>query len=231
MNDMPSTKPSVRLDEPLPHFRATTTIGEINIDTYKGKWVVLFSCTGAFTAICSTEIAAFAERLPDFTKRDVEIIGLSIDSVYALISWTRNIEEIFGKAIKFPIIADLDTKVSQAYGMIHPKATNGNANQAIRSVFIIDPFQVVRAIMLYPPSLGRNIDEIIRVIDSLQLFTETGMSTPANWRLGGEVFPPTPRTAGGAELASQRDPKDMPQQRRAQGDDAPKALAWYLPTS
>ena len=136
-----------RLNEPAPQVSATATTGPIKLSDYKGKWVVLFSHPADFTPVCSTEFAAFADRAPDFEKRGVQLIGISIDSIYSHIAWTRSIEQIFGKKITFPLIADLDTKVAQAYGMIHPGAST---TATVRCVFVIDhESRSVRAMIYY----------------------------------------------------------------------------------
>ena len=198
MSDTQATAPVSlpRLNEPAPQFSATATTGPIKLSDFKGKWVVLFSHPADFTPVCSTEFAAFADRAADFDKRGVQLIGVSIDSIYSHIAWTRSIEQIFGKKITFPLIADLDTKVAQAYGMIHPGAST---TATVRCVFVIDPNQVVRAMIYYPLSLGRNIDEIIRVVDALQLNTEKGLATPANWKPGDKCVVPAPLTSDAAE--------------------------------
>ncbi len=180
-----------RLNEPAPQFSAVATTGPIKLSDYKGKWVVLFSHPADFTPVCSTEFAGFAERQADFDKRGVQLIGVSIDSIYSHIAWLRSVEQIFGKKITFPLIADLDTKVAQAYGMIHPGASS---TATVRAVFVIDPNQVTRAIIYYPLTTGRNIEEIIRLVDALQLNTEKGLATPANWKPGDKVVVPAPMT-------------------------------------
>jgi peroxiredoxin (alkyl hydroperoxide reductase subunit C) len=180
-----------RLNEPAPQFSALSTTGPIKLSDFKGKWVVLFSHPADFTPVCSTEFAGFAERQADFDKRGVQLIGVSIDSIYSHIAWIRSIESIFGKKVGFPLIADLDTKVAQAYGMIHPGASS---TATVRAVFVIDPNQVTRAMIYYPLTTGRSIDEIIRLVDALQLNTEKGLATPANWKPGDKVVVPAPMT-------------------------------------
>jgi len=180
-----------RLNEAAPQFSAQSTHGTINLTDYKGKWVVLFSHPADFTPVCSTEFAAFSSRQDDFDKRGVHLVGVSIDSVYAHIAWTRSIEQIFGVKIKFPVIADLDMKVASAYGMIHPGAST---TATVRCVFVIDPNQVIRAMIYYPLTVGRSIDEIVRLIDALQLNTEKGLATPANWKPGEKCIVPAPTT-------------------------------------
>ncbi|MSP61710.1 MAG: peroxiredoxin [Myxococcales bacterium] len=180
-----------RLLEPAPQFAANSTHGPIKLSDYKGKWVVLFSHPADFTPVCTTEFAAFAERQADFDKRGVQLIGNSIDSVYSHIAWVRDIEQKFGVEINFPVIADLDMKVAVAYGMIHPGAST---TATVRCVFLIDPNQNIRAMIYYPLTTGRNIDEIMRVIDALQLNTEKGLATPANWKPGEKCIIPAPVT-------------------------------------
>jgi peroxiredoxin (alkyl hydroperoxide reductase subunit C) len=194
MSEMQTSLP--RLNEPAPQFAATSTHGPIKLADYKGKWVVLFSHPADFTPVCTTEFAAFAERFGDFEKRGVQLIGVSIDSIYSHIHWVRDIEQKFGVQIKFPVIADLDMKVAHAYGMIHPGASS---TATVRCVFFIDPNQNVRAMIYYPLSSGRNIDEVLRVVDSLQVNTEKGLATPVNWKPGEKCIIPAPVTTSDAE--------------------------------
>ena len=185
-----------RLNEPAPQFTATATHGPIKLSDFKGKWVVLFSHPADFTPVCTTELAGFAAKQSEFDKRGVQLIGVSIDSVYSHLAWTQSIEKNFNTKISFPIIADLDTKVAQAYGMIHPGAST---TATVRAVFVIDPNQTLRAMIYYPLTTGRNIDEIIRLVDALQLNSEKGLATPANWQPGDKVIVPAPLTAEGVE--------------------------------
>ncbi len=197
MSDLSTTTVSLpRLNEPAPQFTATATTGSIKLSDYKGKWVVLFSHPADFTPVCSTEFAGFAAKQAEFDKRGVQLIGVSIDSVYSHLAWIQSVEKNFAIKITFPVIADLDTKVAQAYGMIHPGAST---TATVRAVFLIDPAQTVRAMIYYPMSTGRNIDEILRVIDALQLNVEKGLATPANWKLGDKAIVPAPVTAEGVE--------------------------------
>jgi peroxiredoxin (alkyl hydroperoxide reductase subunit C) len=185
-----------RLLEPAPPFAATSTHGPIKLEDFKGKWVVLFSHPADFTPVCSTEFAEFARRQADFDKRNVQLIGVSVDSIYSHIAWMRSIESLLGAKVKFPVIADLDMKVASTYGMIHPGASS---TATVRCVFFIDPNQVLRAMVYYPLSTGRNIDEILRVIDALQLNAEKGVATPANWKPGDKAIVPAPVTMEGAD--------------------------------
>ena len=184
-----------RLNEPAPDFKAVSTQGEISLSQYKGKWVVLFSHPADFTPVCTTEFVEFARQTEEFEKRNVQLVGLSIDSVYAHIAWVRNIEQNFGVNVKFPVIADLDMKVALAYGMIHPGAAS---TATVRCVFIIDDKGIVRAMIYYPLTNGRNIDEILRLIDALQTHEQYKVATPANWRPGDKVIVPPPLTQEGA---------------------------------
>jgi len=192
----PTTVSLPRLLEPAPEFSATSTHGPIKLSDYKGKWVVLFSHPADFTPVCSTEFAEFARRQADFDKRNVQLVGVSIDSVYAHIAWMKSIETHFGVKPTFPVIADLDMKVAAAYGMLHPGAST---TATVRCVFFIDPNQVLRAMVYYPLTTGRNIDEIIRVIDALQLNAEKGLATPANWKPGDKCIVPAPVTLEAAD--------------------------------
>lgn len=178
-----------RLNEPAPDFEAVTTHGKKRLSDYKGKWVVLFSHPADFTPVCSTEFLAFARRQKEFEALGVQLIGLSIDSIHAHLAWLKDLEEMEGISIDFPVIADLDMKVSRLYGMIHPAASE---TAAVRAVFIIDPNGILRGMLYYPLTTGRNIDEILRFIQALQFTDRTGLNTPANWQPGwpGIVKPP-----------------------------------------
>lgn len=189
-----------RLNEPAPDFEAISTHGPVRLSDLRGKWVVLFSHPADFTPVCSTEFMAFAQNYAEFEKRNAVLLGISVDSVYSHIAWTRNIEEKSGIKIPFPVIADLDMKVSQTFGMIHP----GESNTAtVRTVFFIDDKGIVRAMIYYPMSCGRNVDEILRVLDALQTADKAGVATPANWRPGDPVVVPAPVTKEAAEKRMQ----------------------------
>lgn len=184
-----------RLGEPAPAFDAPTTHGRRRLSDYEGRWLILFSHPADFTPVCTTEFIAFAEIAGALKTRGVELLGLSIDSTYSHIAWVRTIEEKFGVEVPFPIIADLDTKVATAYGMIMP----GESTTATsRAVFVIDPAGVTRAMIYYPMTIGRNMDEILRLIDALQVTDEHGVATPANWRPGERVIVPPPKTVDDA---------------------------------
>ncbi|WP_337845120.1 peroxiredoxin [Thermus sp.] len=177
MNEIPFSLP--RLNEPAPDFVAKTTLGELRLSDLKGKWVVLFSHPADFTPVCSTEFLAFARRKAEFEALGVQLVGLSIDSIHAHLAWLKDLEEMSGLTIDFPVIADLDMKVSRLYGMIHPAASE---TAAVRAVFIIDPEGILRGMLYYPLTTGRNIDEILRFIQALQFTDRTGLNTPADWK-------------------------------------------------
>jgi len=187
-----------RINEPAPDFEAKSTHGMIRLSNYtsKGKWVMLFSHPADFTPVCTTEFIEFARRNPDFEKRNVQLIGNSIDSVYSHIAWVRNIEQHTGIKVPFPVIADLDQKVARAFGMVHEAVSD---TAAVRAVFFIDPKGIIRALLYYPLSLGRNVDELLRVFDALQTADANGVATPANWRPGEAVIVPAPLTQADAE--------------------------------
>lgn len=191
-----------RINDPAPDFEAKTTHGMLKLSDFKGRWIVLFSHPADFTPVCSTEFVEFARRADEFQKRDAQLIGLSVDSITAHIAWIRNIEQHFGVKIDFPVIADLDTKVAQQYGLIHPAASE---TATVRAVFVIDPKSIIRALIYYPMSLGRSIDEILRVLDALQTADQNACSTPANWQPGDKVILPPPQTIADAEKRMQSD--------------------------
>ena len=183
-----------RIGESAPAFEAATTHGTLKLEDFKGNWLILFSHQADFTPVCTTEFIAFAEIYPELKKRGVELLGLSVDSVSSHIAWVRNVEEKTKTKIPFPIIADLNKEVSTAYGMIHP---GQSTTVTVRCVFIIDPDQIIRTILYYPLTTGRNMQEIIRIIDALQTTDE--VANPANWKPGDKVVVPPPNTQESAE--------------------------------
>jgi peroxiredoxin (alkyl hydroperoxide reductase subunit C) len=188
-----------RLGEPAPEFEAQTTNGHIRLDDFRGSWLVFFSHPADFIPVCTSEFIGFAERFAEFKKRGVALMGLSIDSNYAHIAWVRNIEQNFGTKIEFPIVADLNKEVSMLYRMVMP----GESNTATsRCVFVIDPDGVVRATICYPITTGRNVDEILRLVEALQTTDKYGVTTPANWRPGEQVILTPPHTVQGANERS-----------------------------
>ncbi|NCA68264.1 MAG: peroxiredoxin [Clostridia bacterium] len=185
-----------------PEFKAVTTQGEINFpQDYSGKWVILFSHPADFTPVCTTEFMTFASMADEFKALNTELVGLSVDSLYAHIAWLRKITELKWKGkenieVKFPLIEDIRMDVANKYGMIQPGQSN---TQAVRAVFIIDPKGKIRTILYYPLSMGRNFDEIKRIIQALQKADKDGVATPADWRPGDDVIIPTPGSCGKAK--------------------------------
>jgi thioredoxin-dependent peroxiredoxin len=177
---------ALQLGDTAPDFRATTTVGEIQFHQWLGNsWAVLFSHPKDFTPVCTTELGYTEKLRPEFEKRNVKVIGLSVDPLGDHEKWADDIAATQGARPKFPLIADAGREVSTLYGMIHP---NANATLTVRSVFIIDPAKKVRATITYPASTGRNFDEILRVIDSLQLTDKHRVATPVNWKQGDDVI-------------------------------------------
>lgn len=186
---------SLRIGDPAPDFSADTTQGKINFHDWIGDgWAILFSHPKDFTPVCTTELGTLAAMASKFADRNTKIIGLSIDSVDDHNRWLKDIEETQGHAVTYPIIGDEDLEVAKAYGMIHPNAS-GKAkertavdNATIRAVFVVGPDKLVKAIVYYPMSSGRDFDEILRIVDSCQLTAKHKVATPANWRPGEDVI-------------------------------------------
>ena len=177
---------AIQLGQIAPDFSQASTAGEINFHKWLGNsWGVLFSHPKDFTPVCTTELAEAARLKPEFDKRNVKIIGLSVDPTESHQKWESDIKETQGTAVNFPVIADQDKKVSDLYGMIHPQA---EPSLTVRSVFVIDPQKKVRLTITYPPATGRNFAEILRVIDSLQLTDAHKVATPVNWKPGEDVI-------------------------------------------
>ena len=185
-----------RLNEPAPNFEAKTTQGTKKLSDYKGKWLILFSHPADFTPVCTTEFIGFANHYEEFQALNTELLGLSIDSVYAHIAWIRNIKENFDVDIPFPIIEDLSMEVANAYGMIQPRASD---TSAVRATFIIDDKGILRAMVYYPMSNGRSIPEFVRLIKALQTSDANKIATPEGWQLGDMVIVPPPPTVDAAE--------------------------------
>jgi thioredoxin-dependent peroxiredoxin len=177
---------AIQLGDVAPDFTQDSTEGTISFHQYLGdSWGVLFSHPADFTPVCTTELGAVSKMKGDFAKRNVKILGLSVDPVASHKKWAKDIEETQGCALNFPLIADHDRKVSNLYGMIHP---NANDTMTVRSVFIVGPDKKVKLTLTYPASTGRNFDELLRVIDSLQLTAKHRVATPANWEQGGDCI-------------------------------------------
>lgn len=204
-----------RLNEPAPAFEAETTDGPRSLESYKGRWLILFSHPADFTPVCTTEFLGFARHYDEFQAMGCDLLGLSIDSRFAHIAWLRNIEERIGVTIPFPVIADLSMEVARSYGMIHPGAGD---TSTVRTTFVIDDKGILRAMLYYPMSNGRSIAEIVRLLQALQLTDEQQIATPEGWQPGNKVIVPPPATA--AEAAA----------RVASPGAGVECVDWYLCT-
>ena len=200
------------IGDPAPSFKAVTTQGTINFpEDYKDKWVILFSHPADFTPVCTTEFMTFTRMLDEFKELNTELIGLSVDSLYAHIAWLRRIKELEWNGMKnldvtFPLIEDIKMDVANKFGMIQP---NQSSTQAVRAVFVIDPKGIIRTILYYPLSTGRNFDELKRIIQALQKADKDNVATPADWRPGDDVIVPPAGSCGTAKERMENEDKDI----------------------
>ena len=187
---------SLRIGDEAPDFRAQTTQGPIDFHEWIGdSWAILFSHPKDFTPVCTTELGYMAKLAPEFARRKCKVIGLSVDPVTDHERWAKDIEETQGQAPNYPIIGDADLEVAKKYDMIHPNAAGGKRtaadNATVRSVFVIGPDKKIKLMLTYPMSTGRNFDEVLRVLDSMQLTARHKVATPVNWKPGEDVIIPT----------------------------------------
>ena len=209
-----------RIGEKAPAFRAMTTQGEINFpEDYSGKWKILFSHPADFTPVCTTEFMTFATRQKEFEALNCQLVGLSVDGLFSHIAWLRNIQTLEYKGMKnvevtFPLIEDIKMEVANKYGMIQPGESD---TKAVRAVFFIDPANIIRTIIYYPGSMGRNFDELLRIVIALQTADAHNCATPADWRPGDDVIIPAPGSCG---LAKER--------VEGAGSGDYKCLDWFL---
>jgi len=208
-----------RIGDPAPAFKAITTQGEINFpQDYRGSWVILFSHPADFTPVCTSEFMTFATMEKQFADVNCKLVGLSVDGLYSHIAWLRTIKEkidykgMKNVEVKFPLIEDITMEVAKKYGMIQPGESN---TKAVRAVFVIDPKGIIRTIIYYPLSLGRNFDELLRVVIALQTADAFNVSTPANWRPGDDVIVPTAGSCGVAK-------------ERMESKEGIKCLDWFF---
>lgn len=199
----PTATPMPRIGDPAPAFRATTTQGEINFpEDYRGSWVIFFSHPADFTPVCTTEFMTFASMADEFARLNTKLVGLSVDGLYSHIAWLRTIKEkisfrgMSDVEVTFPLIDDISMEVARKYGMIMP---GEDSTKAVRAVFVVDPEGMVRAIIYYPLSLGRNFDELRRMVIALQTADAFAVATPADWRPGEPVIVPPPGSCGTAK--------------------------------
>lgn len=213
MENTDNTPRMPMIGDPAPEFKAQTTQGEINFPAdYAGEWVILFSHPADFTPVCTSEFLTFAVLEEKFAKLNTRLVGLSVDGLMSHIAWLRTIKEKIefnghkNVEVKFPLIDDVSMNVAKKYGMIMP---NASSTKAVRAVFVIDPKGIVRAIIYYPLSTGRNFDELIRLVQALQTADAFGVATPADWRPGDDVIVPPPGSCGLARerMAEQKDMK------------------------
>lgn len=212
VNFMPEMVTMPRIGDNAPEFKAITTQGNIHFpNQYTGSWVILFSHPADFTPVCTSEFMTFATREPEFNALNCQLVGLSIDGLYSHIAWLRTIKEkiefkgMKNVEVKFPLIEDITMEVAKKYGMIQP---GESSTKAVRAVFVIDPKGIIRTIIYYPLSMGRNFDELLRVLKALQTADEYQIATPADWQPGDDVIVPT---AGSCGIAKERveTPGDM----------------------
>ncbi len=181
-----------RIGDTAPNFTAMTTHGEIQFHEWQGNnWVILFSHPADFTPVCSTELTEFGRRAKEFDQRKTKLIGISIDSIHSHLAWIQNLEKILEVHLPYPLIADHNGTVAQQWGMIHPGEA---ATVTVRALFVIDPKHTIRAIIYYPLNVGRNVDEVVRLVDALQTSDTHGVACPVNWMPGQKVIVPPPKT-------------------------------------
>jgi len=196
-----------RIGEPAIPFRVRTTMGERSLQDYRGRWLLLFSHPSDFTPVCTSEFIAFAKLHDQFQSLGCDLMGLSVDSLYAHLAWLRSIREELGVEIPFPIAEDLSMAIASAYGMIHPADAD---TSTVRATFLIDPAGIVRLLTYYPMATGRNVDELVRVLAALQQTDASGLATPAGWQRGQDAVLPPPLTVTEADARTKAG-----------------ALAWY----
>jgi peroxiredoxin (alkyl hydroperoxide reductase subunit C) len=189
---------ALRIGDTAPNFTIATTAGEINFhDWAKGKWVFFFSHPADYTPVCTTEMGRTAQLAPEFEARNCAPLGLSTDTVEEHLGWIKDVNATQNTSLKFPIVADVDRKIAELYDMIHPSESS---TATVRSIFIIDPEHKIRLTMTYPMAVGRNFDEILRVIDALQIGDKHGIATPVEWQAGDKVIiPPTVSNADASQ--------------------------------
>lgn len=192
-----------RIGDIAPDFDANTTQGMIRFSEFaKGSWVILFSHPADFTPVCTTEMSGFAVREDEFTALNTKLLGLSIDSIHSHLAWVNNVKKNMGITMRFPIIADIDMKVAKLFGMVQPGESE---TSAVRAVFFIDPNRKIKLIMYYPLNVGRNMDEIFRVLKAMQTSEKHGVVMPLNWQPGDKAIVPPPKTVNDMEEREKSD--------------------------
>lgn len=187
-----------RIGDAAPDFAAVTThVSDFSFSAWQEQdWVILFSHPADFTPVCTTELVEFARQNDRFRKKSVKLIGVSVDSIHSHLAWLQNIKDKMGVAIPYPMVADIDMKVSHLYGMIHPASST---TATVRAVFVIDPKRIIRALIYYPMNAGRNVEEIFRLVTAIQTADRFACATPVNWQEGDKVLVPPPETVKDVE--------------------------------
>ena len=209
--DAPLVPP--RLDEPAPYFEGRSTQGPVKLSDYAGRWLVLFAHPADFTPVCASELVAFARHCAELAALKCSLLGLSVDSVYSHLAWRESIRDRFGVTIDFPILEDVSMQIARRYEMFHPRHAPG---AAVRALFVIDPQARVRAMLHYPVTVGRSVNEILRLVQALQTADRLGVVTPEGWTPGEETVELPPDTAEGTDA-----------RRQERGDSAYGCVDWY----
>ncbi|HEY1413366.1 MAG TPA: peroxiredoxin [Rhodopila sp.] len=212
--DMPPPTRLPRIGEPAVPFRVRTTMGERSLADYRGRWLLLFSHPSDFTPVCTSEFIGLAGLFPRFQALGCDLLGLSVDSLYAHVAWVRSIRAEFGVEIPFPIAEDLSMSIAAAYGMIHPADAD---TSTVRATFLIDPTGIVRMLTYYPMATGRNLEELLRTLAALQETDASGLSTPAGWQPGEDGVLPPPLTVAEADARAASGARSWYYQAQARG--------------
>jgi len=209
--DAPLVPP--RLDEPAPYFEGRSTQGPVKLSDYAGRWLVFFAHPADFTPVCASELVAFARHSTEFAALNCSLLGLSVDSVYSHLAWRESIRDRFGVTIDFPMLEDVSMQIARRYEMFHPHHA---PSAAVRALFVIDPQAKVRAMLHYPVTVGRSVNEVLRLVQALQIADRLGVVTPEGWTPGQETVELPPDTAGGTDA-----------RRQERGDAAYGCVDWY----
>lgn len=185
------SRPSLKLGDPAPNFRARSTMGDVSLEDYRGRWLMFFSHPGDFTPVCTSEFVAIAQAADRFAEQDCALLGLSVDSLYSHLAWVRAIRESFGVTVPFPIVEDPSMVIGRAYGMIDEHARDASS---IRATYFINPEGVIRSVLWYPPQVGRSVDELLRLLAALRQTENNAVMTPAGWRPGDRLLLPPAHT-------------------------------------
>jgi peroxiredoxin 2/4 len=202
-----------RLDEPAPYFEGRSTQGPIKLSDYAGRWLVFFAHPADFTPVCASELVAFARHSAEFAALKCSLLGLSVDSVYSHLAWRESIRDRFGVTIDFPILEDVSMQIARRYEMFHPRHA---PSAAVRALFVIDPQAKVRAMLHYPVTVGRSVNEVLRLVQALQTADRLGVVTPEGWTPGQETVELPPDTTDGTDA-----------RRQERGDSAYGCVDWY----